>query len=63
MRKVPEMAFYVLSGSMQVRGRDEEHILNAGDLIYFSAGDERELKVNGQAPASILVIIVADRQI
>ncbi len=63
MRKVPEMAYYVLSGSIQVRGREEEHILTAGDLIYFSAGEERELKVNGQTPASILVIIVADRQV
>ncbi len=62
MGKVPELAYYVLSGSIQVKGREEEHILNAGDLVHFAAGEERALKVNGQAPASLLVIIVADRQ-
>ncbi len=63
MGKVPEMAFYVLSGSIQVKGKEEEHILNAGDVVHFSAGEERALKVCGQVPASILVIIVMDRQV
>lgn len=62
MGKVPELAYYVLSGSIIVQGRDEEHILNAGDLVHFTAGEERALKVNGQIPASMLVMIVADSQ-
>ncbi len=56
---VPELAYYVLSGSITVSGKSEEHVLNAGDLVHFAAGEERAVKVNGQAPASLLVAIVS----
>ncbi len=59
MGTVPELAYYVLSGSIMVKGRAEETILNAGDLIHFAAGEERSIKVNGQVPASLPVVIVA----
>ncbi len=58
MGKVPELAYFVLSGSITVTGKEEEHTLNVGDLVHFNAGEERALKVNGQEPASLLVIIV-----
>ncbi len=61
MGAVPELAYYVLSGSIIVTGKSEEHILNAGDLIHMAAGEERALKVNGQVPASLLVVIVSPR--
>jgi quercetin dioxygenase-like cupin family protein len=54
------LAYYVLSSSIQVKGRGEEHILNAGDLVHFTAGQEGLLKINGQAPASISVSVMAD---
>ncbi len=59
MGVVPELAYYVLSGSITVKDKVEEYVLNAGDLVHFAAGEERALKVNGQAPASMLVVIVA----
>ncbi len=58
MGVVPELAYYVLSGSIVVTGETEEHILNAGDFIHMQAGEKRALKINGQVPASLLVIIV-----
>jgi len=53
----PERAYYVLSGSITVRGKAEEHVLNAGDVIHIGTGEERAITVNGQQPASLLVVI------
>ncbi len=54
----PERAYYVLSGSITVRGKAEEHVLSADDVIYIGTGEERAIAVNGQEPASLLVVIV-----
>ena len=54
-----ELIYYVLSGSITIQVKTGEHILNVGDLVHFGAGDERAIKVNGQVPASILVVIAA----
>ncbi len=59
MKAVPELVYYVLSGSIMVQGKAEEHVLNVGDVVHMDAGEERAFKVNGQAPASLLVVIVA----
>ncbi len=59
MKAVPELIYYVLSGSIIVQANAEEQILNTGDLVHFDAGEERAFKVNGQTPASLLVVIVA----
>ncbi len=59
MKAVPELVYYVLSGSILIQGKADEHILDAGDLVHFDAGEERAFKVNGQVPASLLVVIVA----
>ncbi len=57
--KMPELTYYVLSGSITVTGRDEEYVLHAGDLVHFAAGEECALKVNGLAPATLLVMMVS----
>ena len=54
-----ERAYFVLSGSLVVKGKAEEYALEPGDLIYIAAGEEREIKVAGTEPATILVIIVS----
>jgi quercetin dioxygenase-like cupin family protein len=54
----PERAYYVLSGSITVRGKSEEHALNVGDAIHIGPGEEREITVNGQENATLLVVIV-----
>ncbi len=58
-KAVPELIYYVLSGSLVVQATAEEQILNTGGLVHFDAGEERAFKVHGQMPASLLVVIVA----
>jgi len=52
-----ERAYYLINGSMLVKGKTEEHILERGDLLYIGAGEEREISVLGTEPATILVIM------
>lgn len=54
-----ERAYFVLSGSVVVKGNTEEYLLEPGDLIYIAAGEEREIQVTGIEPATLFVIIVA----
>jgi quercetin dioxygenase-like cupin family protein len=53
-----ERVYYVVKGSITVRGKDEEHVLNAGDLIYIAPGEERDMAINDGKPAEVLVFIV-----
>ncbi len=53
-----ERVYYVVSGSITVRGKTEEHALGPGDLIYIAPGEEREVAVSGGRPAEVLVLIV-----
>lgn len=53
-----ERVYYVLSGSITVRGKNEEHFLEAGDMIYIAPGEERSIETNGVQPATTLVIVV-----
>ena len=52
-----ERAYFLLSGSISVKGKTEEHILETGDLLHITPGDEREIRVLGTEPATILVIM------
>ena len=52
-----ERVYFLVSGSMRVKGKAEEHVLETGDLIYIGAGEEREVQVVGGEPATILVIM------
>jgi quercetin dioxygenase-like cupin family protein len=53
-----ERAYFILSGSMLVKGKTEEYRLHQGDLIYIAPGEEREVQVIGTEPVTSLVIIV-----
>ncbi len=53
-----ERVYYVLAGSITVRGKGEEHLLAAGDLVYIAPGEERAISVNNQEPATVLVVVV-----
>jgi len=53
-----ERAYFILSGSMLVKGRKEECRLSQGDLIYIAPGEEREVQVIGTEPVTTLVMIV-----
>jgi mannose-6-phosphate isomerase-like protein (cupin superfamily) len=52
-----ERVYVVLTGRIQVSGKDEEHILEARHMIYIAPNEERAFKVMGSEPASILVIL------
>ena len=53
-----ERVYYVVKGSITVRGNNEEHVLNKGDLIYIAPGEERDMTINNGKPAEVLVFIV-----
>jgi len=53
-----ERAYYVLSGSLEVKGKNQYYVASPGDLVYVAAGEERALKVVGIAPATVIVIVV-----
>lgn len=53
-----ERAYYVLSGSILVKGKNEEHTLVPDELIYIAANEERSFQNQGTTPATILVILV-----
>ncbi len=53
-----ERVYYVVKGSITVRGKDEAHVLNEGDLIYIAPGEERDMAINNGKPAEVLVFIV-----
>ena len=53
-----ERAYFIISGSMLVKGKGEECRLHQGDLVYIAPGEEREVQVIGTEPVTSLVIIV-----
>ncbi len=53
-----ERIYYVVDGSITVKGNNETHVLNPGDLIYIAAEEKRDVVVNGGKPAEVLVFIV-----
>ncbi len=54
-----EKVYYILAGSMAVKNKaGEEAILNAGDIVHFSGGEERECHTVGTDVCTILVCMV-----
>lgn len=51
-----ELIYYGVSGSLCVKGKAEEYILEPGGVLYIAPGEERESRVLGTDPATILVI-------
>jgi quercetin dioxygenase-like cupin family protein len=52
-----ERIYYLIEGSMAVKGKNEEHILEPGDMCYIGAGEERAVQILGNKPATMLVIM------
>lgn len=53
-----ERAYYLLSGSLAIRNKDnEECLLQPGDIIYIPPGEEREIRVLGNQTATMVVIM------
>jgi ethanolamine utilization protein EutQ (cupin superfamily) len=50
-----ERVYYVLTGSLSVKTKTDQAILQAGDLVYFPGGEEREGRVMGTEVCTILV--------
>ncbi len=53
-----ERLYYMISGSITVRGDNEEHTLTPGDSLYIAPNENRDISVNNNEPATMLVIIV-----
>jgi quercetin dioxygenase-like cupin family protein len=55
-----ERAYYVMSGSIKVTGKkSEDYTMCPGDVVYIGHGEEREFKVLGTEPSTILVMVTA----
>jgi quercetin dioxygenase-like cupin family protein len=52
-----ERVYFCIDGKITVKGQNEEHHLDQGDMIYIAAGEERSFQVSNTKPATILVII------
>ena len=55
-----ERVYVLLSGAMKVTGKNEEHLLEPGDMIYIAPSEERAVQVIGNKPATTLVIVAID---
>jgi glyoxylate utilization-related uncharacterized protein len=53
-----ERVYFVMRGSITVKGEQETHVLNEGDVIYIAPNENRSISVNNNEPATILVIVV-----
>lgn len=53
-----EKIYYIVKGSITVKGNGESHVLNKGDLIFIGADEEREMIINNGKPAEVLVFII-----
>jgi len=48
----------VIKGSITVKGSSgEEYVVNAGDMVYIAPNEEREVTVNNNEPAEVLVVV------
>jgi quercetin dioxygenase-like cupin family protein len=51
-----EIIYYCITGKILVKGKEGEFMVEPGDLIFFSPGDEREFTAMGSDPTTILVV-------
>lgn len=52
---------HVLSGTLSIHYQDEEHVLNAGDSVYFDASEPHTYRATNGANARALVITTPPR--
>jgi quercetin dioxygenase-like cupin family protein len=52
-----ERVYFCLDGEITVKGKNEEHRLSSGDMLYIANGEERSFQVSNNKPAAILVIM------
>jgi transcriptional regulator with XRE-family HTH domain len=53
--------FHVVEGSVAIRYGDEEHILNAGDSVYFDGMEPHSYRGLSREPAKALVVTAPSR--
>lgn len=52
-----ERIYYVLAGSLKAIGKTKEYLMEPGDTFYIPPNEEREIRVQGTEPATILVVV------
>lgn len=53
-----ERIYMVLEGSITVCGPNEKHVLEAGDIIYIAPGEDRDMAVNNNTYAKVMVFVI-----
>jgi quercetin dioxygenase-like cupin family protein len=54
-----ERIYFGIAGSLIVRGKNgDEYVVEPGDVLYISPGEERSIEAVGTEPATMLVVIV-----
>ncbi len=53
-----EKIYYVVKGSITIKGKNESHVLNQGDIIFIAANEERAMSINDGKPAEVLVFVI-----
>jgi quercetin dioxygenase-like cupin family protein len=51
-----ERVYFCIDGKVTVKGINEEHQMEQGDMIYIAPGEERSFQVSNTKPATLLVI-------
>lgn len=52
---------YILHGRARLRLADEEHLVNAGDVVYISGNEVHQFFTLGEEPLGFLCIVPANR--
>lgn len=51
-----DRVYYLISGALEIKGKDEIFTLQPGDMLYIPAEEERAVSVIGNQPATMLVM-------
>jgi len=52
---------YILHGRARLRLEDEEHVVNAGDVVYIAGNEVHQFFTLGEEPLGFLCIVPANR--
>jgi mannose-6-phosphate isomerase-like protein (cupin superfamily) len=52
-----EKVYYILSGEITVKSKDETFVLRQGDSLYIGPNEGREMKNEGREVCEVLVVI------
>ena len=60
-RHAHDHGVYIVHGRARLRLGDEEHVINAGDVVYIAGNEVHQFFTLGEEPLGFLCIVLADR--